>query len=226
MIKSLDCIEHDYEDFSLQDEEIAFLEALVEGVNFEENEENLFDFSQLDPFDIKKEIIADHIKSLVHHIGKTHTELCNELGWKKSRFSKVISGKANLTLKTIFEISVATGYDFDVVFNNKHKKLCHQPWHESNKDLEVFFEDFSTKKQLPKVDYIEPCKIDEYMNTVDVSEVNCLLAFRTERPKLKDVYEDQKIIESSFYSITTMKNRYSEDDYFDYKIPEKIVVQR
>ena len=43
---------------------------------------------------------------------------------------------------------------------------------------------------------------------------------------LKDVYEDEKSIGSSLYSITSMQNRYSEDDYFDYKIPEKIVVQR
>jgi len=226
MIKSLDCIEHDYQDFSLDDDEIAFLEAMVEGVDFDENEENFLNFSQLDPFDIKKQIIADHIKSLVHHIGKSHTELCNDLGWKKSRFSKVISGKANLTLKTMFEISVATGYDFDVVFNNKNEKLCHQPWHESDTDLEVFFEDFTTNQHLPKVDFIEPCRINEYMSAVDISEVNCLFAVRTERLKLRDVYEDEKNSGSSLYSITSMKNRYSEDDYFDYKIPEKIVVQR
>ena len=64
------------------------------------------------------------------------------------------------------------------------------------------------------------------MNAVDISEVNCLFAVRTERLKLRDVYEDEKSIGSSLYSITSMQNRYSEDDYFDYKIPEKIVVQR
>ena len=74
MIKSLDCIEHDYQDFSLDDDEMAFLEAMVEGVDFDENEENFLNFSQLDPFDIKKQIIADHIKSLVHHIGKRNKE--------------------------------------------------------------------------------------------------------------------------------------------------------
>ncbi|MFW1981592.1 XRE family transcriptional regulator, partial [Acinetobacter baumannii] len=72
-------------------------------------------------------MIADHIKSLVPHIGKTHSELCHDLGWKKSRFSKVIAGKANLTLKTIFEISIATGYDFYLVFNSKYKRACAQP---------------------------------------------------------------------------------------------------
>ena len=61
MIKSLGCIKQDNQDFSLDDDEIDFLNTLVEGINFDENDENYLDFSQLDPFSIKKEIIADHI---------------------------------------------------------------------------------------------------------------------------------------------------------------------
>lgn len=226
MTKSLAYIDHGYEAFSLEDEELAFLKDLVQDFNFEENHENIADFSKLDPFDIKKEMVADHIKSLVHHIGQTHTELCENLGWKKSRFSKVISGKSNLTLKTIFEISVATGYDFDLVFNNQNRNVCHQPWHEYSQSLEVFFENFSTEKQLPEVDFIEPYQINEYMEAVDISQVNCLFALRKERTKLKNIYEDSNYIENSFYSIPTVKDSYSEEDYFDYNIPRKTVVQR
>ena len=55
MIKSLGCIKQDNQDFSLDDDEIDFLNTLVEGINFDENDENYLDFSQLDPFSIKKE---------------------------------------------------------------------------------------------------------------------------------------------------------------------------
>ena len=192
MIKSLGCIKQDNQDFSLDDDEIDFLNTLVEGINFDENDENYLDFSQLDPFSIKKEIIADHIKSLVHHIGKSHTELCDELGWKKSRFSKVISGKANLTLKTIFEISVATGYDFDLVFNNKNKKACFQPWNKFDSEVEVFFEETSKHTSLPIIDFIEPSQLKNYVRNMNVSDVECILAIKKHRNKLKDVYEDRK----------------------------------
>ena len=225
MIKSLGCIKQDNQDFSLDDDEIDFLNTLVEGINFDENDENYLDFSQLDPFSIKKEIIADHIKSLVHHIGKSHTELCDELGWKKSRFSKVISGKANLTLKTIFEISVATGYDFDLVFNNKNKKACFQPWNKFDSEVEVFFEETSKHTSLPIIDFIEPSQLKNYVRNMNVSDVECILAIKKHRNKLKDVYEDRKGIENSFYSIPLAKNRHIDDDYFSYKIPGKCVVE-
>jgi plasmid maintenance system antidote protein VapI len=224
MTKSLVCIQDNSETFSLKDDELEFLNALVEGFDFD-NEEDICDFSKLDAFEIKKEIIADHIKSLAHHIGKTHSELCQELGWKKSRFSKVISGKANLTLKTIFEISVATGYDFDLVFNNKNKKACSQPWNKFDSEVEVFFEELPKHSSLPIVDFIDPYKLNAYMDNVNITEVECLLAVRKQTHKLKDVYEDIKSIENSFYSIPLTKNRHIDDDYFSYKIPGKCVVE-
>lgn len=225
MIKALNCIEHGINDFSLDDEEIAFLNALAEGINFDENDGSFLNFSQLDPFTVKKEIIADHIKSLVHHIGKSHSELCNELGWKKSRFSKVISGNANLTLKTIFEISTVTGYDFDIVFNNKNKKVCYQPWNQFDSELEVFFDETSINEQLPIVDFIDPYNLVDYVKSVDFSDVQYLLGLRRQKPKLKDVYEDKKSIENSFYSIPIMQDKKSDDEYFAYQIPRKYVVE-
>ena len=147
------------------------------------------------------------------------------MGWKKSRFSKVISGKANLTLKTIFEISVATGYDFDLVFNNKNKKACSQPWNKFDSEVEVFFEELPKHSSLPIVDFIDPYKLNAYMDNVNITEVECLLAVRKQTHKLKDVYEDIKSIENSFYSIPLTKNRHIDDDYFSYKIPGKCVVE-
>jgi antitoxin component HigA of HigAB toxin-antitoxin module len=223
MTKSLVCIQDSSGTFSLKDDELEFLEALVKDFDFD-NEEDICDFSELDAFEIKKEIIADHIKSLVHHIGKTHSELCQELGWKKSRFSKVISGKANLTLKTIFEISVATGYDFDLVFNNKNKRACSQPWNKYDSEVEVFYEELPKHSSLPVVDFIDPYRLNAYMDNVNIAEVECLLAVRKQSNKLKDVYEDIKSIGNSFYSIPLAENRHIDDDYFSYKIPGKCVV--
>ncbi|MNB93151.1 hypothetical protein D3C75_402700 [compost metagenome] len=226
MIKPLNYIQHECEAITLDEEEQLLLKYLSEEFDFENNSEDFLDFSVLDPFDIKKEIIADHIKSLVTHLGKTHSEFCEELGWKKSRFSKVISGNANLTLKTIFEISSASGYDFDVVFSDKNKKTPHQPWQQSHTELTVFFEDLSQHPQLPIIDYIEPNNISEYTTRSDYSDVECLFAVRKHKPFLKDIYDDLQCIENSIYQIDPPKRpNLDNDDYLNFKIPDRIMVK-
>ena len=226
MTKPVSYIKHKCEAIDLDEEEQLLLKSLSEGFDFENNSEDFLDFSVLDPFDIKKEIIADHIKSLVAYLDKTHSEFCEELGWKKSRFSKIISGKANLTLKTIFEISYASGYDFDVVFSNKNKKIDHQPWQQSHTELIVFFEDLSQYSQLPIIDYIEPNNISEYTTRSDYSDVECLFAVRKQKYLLKNVYETSQCIENNIYQIDSPKRQnFDNDDYLNFKIPDRIMVK-
>ena len=128
-------------------------------------------------------------------------------------------------MKTIFEISVATGYDFDLVFNNKNKKACFQPWNKFDSEVEVFFEETSKHTSLPIIDFIEPSQLKNYVRNMNVSDVECILAIKKHRNKLKDVYEDRKGIENSFYSIPLTKNEHIDNDYFSYQIPGKCVVE-
>ncbi|MDK1671247.1 helix-turn-helix transcriptional regulator [Moraxella osloensis] len=92
---------------------------------------DFFDFSQLSPVDVKKEAIASNFLALIHHCGIKKIDLAEKLGWEQSRLSKVLSGKENLTIKTMVELAVALDYDFNVIFSkpNEHRSL--QPW-ESN----------------------------------------------------------------------------------------------
>lgn len=93
--------------------------------------DELFDFSEIDPVEVKKTAIASNFCALIDHAGLNRTELAERLNWKPSRLSKVLNGTQNLTIKTMVEISVALDYDFDIHFHkvNEHRSL--QPW-ESN----------------------------------------------------------------------------------------------
>lgn len=77
---------------------------------------------------IKMEQVASHLVGLLHHCKVSRSELAKELGWKKSRVTKVLSGDENLTIKTITAITHKLGYDFDVIFHNKNYEKPKQPW--------------------------------------------------------------------------------------------------
>jgi len=77
---------------------------------------------------IKMEQVASHLAGLLHHSKISRSELARELGWKKSRVTKVLSGDENLTIKTITTITHKLGYDFDVIFHNKNYDKPKQPW--------------------------------------------------------------------------------------------------
>lgn len=96
----------------------------------------LFDFSDVDPVEIKKTAIASNFCALIDHAGLNRAELAKKLDWKPSRLSKVLNGTQNLTIKTIVELCVALDYDFDIHFHkaNEHRSL--QPW-ESNLLMQV-----------------------------------------------------------------------------------------
>ena len=93
--------------------------------------DDLFNFSEEDPVDIKKTSIASNFCALIHHSGVSRAELAEKLDWKLSRISKVLNGSQNLTIKTMVEIAVALDYDFDIHFHkiNEHRSL--QPWEDN-----------------------------------------------------------------------------------------------
>lgn len=78
--------------------------------------------------ELKKDLVAAHLVGLLAHSKVSRAELGAKLNWNKSRVSKVLSGNENLTLKTIFAVTSALGYDFDVVFFNKKYSRPKQPW--------------------------------------------------------------------------------------------------
>lgn len=82
-----------------------------------------------DPFEEKKDRMAAELAALMSYCRKNRTTLAEGLGWKKSQVTRVLSGKQNLTLKTLWEFCSHLGYDFDVIFRRLQElPHNHQPW--------------------------------------------------------------------------------------------------
>ncbi|MCU4406474.1 helix-turn-helix domain-containing protein [Acinetobacter junii] len=92
------------------------------------NKAYLLSCKSVDMSIVKMEQIASHLVGLLRHSNMSRAELAAQLGWKKSRVTKVLSGDENLTIKTITAITQQLGYDFDVVFHNKNYEKPKQPW--------------------------------------------------------------------------------------------------
>ena len=96
------------------------------------NQGNLDDmFGDLMPpsaLEIKKMEVATHLAALMSYKGKTRAGLATEMGWNKSRITRVLSGKENLTIKTIWEFSSYLGVDFSVAFRESTQPKPKQPW--------------------------------------------------------------------------------------------------
>ncbi|MBZ0104100.1 MAG: helix-turn-helix domain-containing protein [Sulfuricella denitrificans] len=98
-----------------------------------ESETDMFaDLEPLTAFEVKRDYVATQLTALMSHCGKSRSVMAEELGWKKSRITKVLSGRNNLTLKTICEFSTHLGYDFDVVFHGVNEPRPKQPWQIQN----------------------------------------------------------------------------------------------
>lgn len=69
----------------------------------------------------KKEDVAITLTGMLYHQGISRAELGRILNWKKSRVTRALSGAENLTIKTLYEIIDAVGYDFDIVLRAKDK---------------------------------------------------------------------------------------------------------
>lgn len=98
---------------------------------------DFFDFSDVDPLLIKTTHIANQIVALMSHEGINRTNLASRLGWKNSRLSAVLSGKRNLTIKTMLSLSSALDYDFTISFFKENEYESHQPWDFSNKMVDI-----------------------------------------------------------------------------------------
>ena len=100
--------------------------------NQNEVEDNYFDafcdIGQIDQFELKKDQMGAQMGALMAFSGKTRSELMESLGWKKSRVSNVLSGRCNLTIKTVWDFASALDFDFDVVFHAKGNSPQIQPW--------------------------------------------------------------------------------------------------
>lgn len=107
-----------------------------------------------DPFDVKKDRLAAELAALMTYCRKSRTGMAAELGWKKSRITSVLSGKQNMTLKTLWEFCSHLGYDFDVVFRAfSEAEEVRQPWQKSTV-VSASYHRFET----PQVQVL-PCKL-------------------------------------------------------------------
>lgn len=94
-------------------------------------------FSDLEPlsaFEIKKDSLATQLAALMSYCGKSRSDMADELGWKKSRVTSVLSGHNNLTIKTICDFATHLGYDFDVIFHSYDHPRPMQPWQIQRKE--------------------------------------------------------------------------------------------
>lgn len=96
------------------------------------------DLEPLSAFEVKRDYVATQLAALMLHCGKSRSDISEELGWKKSRVTQVLSGKKNLTLKTICEFSTHLGCDFDVVFHGINQPALKQPWQIGSLDSTYF----------------------------------------------------------------------------------------
>lgn len=92
-------------------------------------EDDMFaDLEPISAIDVKKDYLATQLAALMSFCEKNRSELAHGLGWKKSRVTRVLSGKENLTVKTMWEFSSYLGFDFDVVFRHYDDRRPKQPW--------------------------------------------------------------------------------------------------
>lgn len=87
---------------------------------------------QMDAFDLKKDQLAAEMAALMSFAGKNRSEMAESLNWEKSRVTRVLSGKANPTVKTIKEYCAVLGYDFDVIFRLPTEVRAKQPWQKAS----------------------------------------------------------------------------------------------
>lgn len=97
--------------------------------NQRDSDDDMFhDIEPVSALEIKKTEVATHLAALMSYKGKTRSGLATELGWNKSRMTKVLSGRENLTIKTIWEFSSQLGLDFSVLFQELDLPKPKQPW--------------------------------------------------------------------------------------------------
>ncbi|HUW45447.1 MAG TPA: helix-turn-helix transcriptional regulator [Dehalococcoidia bacterium] len=86
------------------------------------------DIDQADPFELKKDYVATQLAALMSFCKKSRSDVAKDLGWKKSRVTRVLSGRENLTIKSIWEFTAYLGFEFDVAFRRPDELRAKQPW--------------------------------------------------------------------------------------------------
>lgn len=116
------------------------------------------DLPPIEPFDVKKDFLGAQMAALMTFSGKSRADLVSDLGWKKSRISSVLSGKCNLTIKTIWEFTSYFGLDFDVIFRTSDEQRPNQPWQKSVEKISVkvarrqISDEFSKMPTIPVIE--------------------------------------------------------------------------
>lgn len=84
----------------------------------------------------KRDDVAITLTGMLHAKGVSFAQLADRLDWKRSRVSRALSGKENLTINTIAEIVQAAGFDFDIAVRNQGETRHFQPWERQEVDFE------------------------------------------------------------------------------------------
>ncbi|HEX5736944.1 MAG TPA: helix-turn-helix domain-containing protein [Hydrogenophaga sp.] len=66
--------------------------------------------------ELKAVDVAADLTLLLNQAGVPRAELASKLGWSRSRVSRVVSGRENITVQTLEKVAAALGYSFDTVF--------------------------------------------------------------------------------------------------------------
>lgn len=183
------------------------------------NDISLFDFiDELEPEDIQKEVVAADLSMLLVHTNCSRSQLATDLGYTKSRISRILSGDENLTLKTLTKVADALGYTFDVIFYNEKYDQPKQPWHIDRLNKAVLVEPICSKPAIEvKVqdgkavfnDLIEGNDADFYFSfskNFDINKIKSIQA--TENILINKETFHQDINPSSSYSfISSLKDK-------------------
>lgn len=164
---------------------------VVDGNNAVPDFFSLFkDLPEIDPFDEQKESVAVDLAALISYYGFTRSKFIEKSGWKQSRLSNVLSGRCNLTIKTISEVADVLGCKFDVIYRSKDQKKARQVWDPLEKKLEAphILPHFSLRIQSPAEVYRDlhsgkAAKV--YVSLPDTEADNCKLN-RYFVPELED----------------------------------------
>lgn len=109
------------------------------------------DFTEDELVEIKKDEIATDLICLMNQARLKRSQLSEHLNMPKSRITKILSGRENLTVKTIFLYARRLGFDFDVIFRHHTSPRTLQPWQptEIHHQTKSFLaQNFTTKTQF------------------------------------------------------------------------------
>lgn len=168
----------------------------------------LFDFSDFNTVDLSKEKIASSLAALISYSGIKRKDLAKKLKWKESRLSKALSGRQNLTLKSITEITVALGYDFDIIFHKNYDiKPYIQPWEINQHNSH------GISSKIPITITFINLNIDLNSNFLDKNTISSNFNVINSLENLNSNFLNKNTINSNFNIINSLENLNDESPY-------------